>query len=306
MRLRGPFVCLTAVLLGSLAAAPAQAQSKRGVHQMVINNGAQQTVRYFPNRLSTGEGAALRDLERTQNELAFVRSLQELKREYIRNERIRENQRALAQQAAYGDFISASSYGGYGILGNIAYGYGYPVFDIGYGGFRDVYGLGGYYGLGNYAYGYGPGVGGYGLGGVGGNLAAGDYNMTDERTIKNAVAAALPQQTTAQYAASIERDYDRAVARASSSPTLRVALGLPEGRRREDYLLPTPAAAETPSSKYVITTKDGATYAGNKMEEGKDWITIYTTEGRKVRLRPSEVTKIDEGKPTGVAPAAGG
>jgi hypothetical protein len=307
MRIRGPLVCLTALVLGLLVTVSAQAQAlKRGVHRMEINNGTMQTVRYFPVRLSPGEGAALRDLERSENELTFVRSIQDLKRQYIADENVRENQRALAQQLAYGNFVASTSIGGYGTLGNVSTGgFGNPLLFTGYGGYRDVYGLGGYYGLGSigygYGYGYGPGI----TGGVGGARMASalDLNLTDERSVKDALVSVLPQQATPQYAASIDRNYDRAVARASSSPSLRLALGLPDGRRGSDFVLPTPASAEVPSSAVMITLKDGTTISGDKMTEDKDWITIHTKAGRKIRVRPAEVTKIDEGKAGGILPA---
>ena len=311
MNFRRPLVCLTAVLLGVLVTVSAWAQAlKRGVHRMEINNGTMQTVRYFPVRLSPGEGAALRDLERSENELTFVRSMQELKRQYIADENVRENQRALAQQQAYGNFVASTSFGGYGTLGNVSTGgFGNPLLFTGFGGFRDVYGLGGYYGLGNIGYGYGSGYG-PGITGVVGNggsfASALNSTLTDERSVKDALVSVLPQQATPQYAAAIDRNNDRAVARASSSPSLRLALGLPDGRRGSDFVLPTPAAAsEAPAGKYTITTKDGTTYSGDKMTEDKDWVTIFTKDGRKVRVRPAEVTKIDEGKPGGIVPAGG-
>jgi len=299
--------CATGVLLLLATAGQAQ-QARRGrVHRMEINNGATQTVRYFSTRVSPGEGAALRDLERTENELLYVRGLQELKQQYVNDELVRENQRIFAQQQLTGALVTASSMGGYGTMGYLGTGYGFPYRD--WGGSTYGYGLGGYGGyyganpISMPGYAYGRGITAV----AAGALAGSNYDVAvgDQGPIKDAMAQVIAQESTLKYAATVDRDYNRAVARASSSPTLRLALGLPRGGRANDYVLPTPAAAsETPSASVQVKLKDGTTINGTKMEETKDWITIHTEAGRKVRVRPSEVTQIDEGKPKeGAVPA---
>jgi hypothetical protein len=287
-----------AVLMGLAVATAAHGQPTRpGVHRMEINNGAQQTVRYFPNRLSPGEGVALRDLERSENELSFVRKLQDLKREYVADEARLQVGRNLAAQRAYDVFATTpTSYGafggpgGYGVLAAINTGFPF-AFELGSGlgfGYGGYYGLG--YGLGGY-YGVGAGRGFTGLVGDAASLAFGPGWGVDPGPIKDNMAVVIAKQATPEYAASIERNYDTALVRASHSPSLRVALDLPKPRADG-----VPVGFEDePSAPVVLTLKDGRRLAGQKVEETKDWV-ILTTKTRKIRIRPSEVTSIDEGK----------
>src|SRR5436309_545657 len=66
---------------------PAVAERPRtGVFRMEIQSGPNRTVHYFSESGSPGELSALRDLERSENELSYVDNLQALRRQYITNE----------------------------------------------------------------------------------------------------------------------------------------------------------------------------------------------------------------------------
>jgi len=296
--------CGAGVALGLLLVTAVHGQAPRGVHRMEVNNGASQTVRYFSMRLSPGESAALRDLERSENDLIYVRNLQALKQQYVADERMLETQRNLAQQQMYNvAMMPASSYGafwgpsGSGTLAAVSEGYGYPsayTYPAGFG-LGGLYAYGGGYGRGD----YGAGVAGLGNASL---LAANlGYGVSDERTLKDALVSVVAKEASAEFATLVERNNSRALAQVASSPKIRVALGLPDGSRMPSAFV-KPAAAEG-SDPYVITLKDGTTISGPKMEETKEWIIIITNTGRKVRVRPADVTRIDEGKSGGVGPA---
>jgi hypothetical protein len=289
--------CGAGVLFCLVMTGTAQGQTRRpGVYRMEINNGGAQTVRYFSRGISPGESGALRDLERSENELAFVRNLQDLKRQYVSDERQVEATRALAQKELYGRYMAA---GGYGLSGSFA---GLDSTLLAAYNLGGAYGLGAYYGLGGVytpglytGLGYGRGYSGLLGGGVVGSGLA--YGIGTDDPIKDSLATVIAQQATPQYVAAVDRNMDRAVAQAASSPSIRVALGMPDaGSRPGAYI--RPVAAETEAAEPVIVTlKDGTVYQGSKLKETKDWVIVTTAKGRQIRIRPSEVTRIDEAKP---------
>jgi hypothetical protein len=271
-------------------AARVEESDGRGVRRMEILDGRRVTVRYFPGTASAGEASTLRELERTENELAYARALLDLKREYLSDEETFEARRNLVNQRLYGLAITSSFAGFAGGLGSgfgpgtgfgNAFGYGYPL---------------GLYGLGLYG-GYG-GWGGWG-GSLGGSTTVSRslaYGAGYEGPIKTDMAAVLTAQATPEYAVAVEKGYDRALAQAGSSPSIRVALGLPA----RGYVRP----AEAPlASGVTVVLKDGERITGTRLEETKDW-TIIHTEGGKVRVRPAEVMRVYEGT-GGTRPAAG-
>lgn len=296
------------VVLGLVLTSAAHAQAPRaGVHRMEINNGATQTVRYFGVRLSPGESAALRDLERGENEVAYLHNLQNLKREYVSDERRLEAVRFQAQQDFYGKSMAASGYGGLGNFASLGLDSGYLA-ALNLRGSYGAAGLGGLYG-GYYAPGLYSGLGyGYGSGLLGsGTPAAGlGYGSGIDDPIKASLASVIAQQATPQYAALVDRDLDRAIAQAGNSKTLSVALGLPDasrGRGGDAYIRPVAAETE-PAAPVTVTLKNGTVLRGTKLEETKEWIIVVTGKGGKTRVRPTEVVRIDEGK-SGVGPAVG-
>jgi hypothetical protein len=171
---------------------------------------------------------------------------------------------------------------------------------VGYYGFFPGW-AGGYYGapvFGPYSA-FGGGIGG----GIGGGLPGTTMAVSDtlatgvgyQGPVKDALAITLAAQATPEYATAVSRDLNMAVARVGSSPVLAKALGLPERSK-------TPLAYGETTAPVVVTLKNGDRVLGNKLEEGKDWLTITTPDGGRTRVRASEVVRIDEGK--GVRPAA--
>ncbi len=300
--------CGAGVLLGLVMTGTAQGQTRRpGVHRMEINNGGSQTVRYFGQGISPGETAALRDLERSENELAYVRNLQDLKRQLVYDESQIEAARSLAKQELYNRYMAAGGYGAFGTFPGLDSGL-LAAYNLGGNfGLGSYYGLGGYYGL---AGGYAPGLG---VGGAYAGLLGTEVLDTaiasgfgNNDSIRQSIASVIGQQATPQYAAQIERNVDRAMAQAGSSRAIRVALHMPDASREaSSYGRPVAAEVE-PTDPVVVTLKDGTILRGRKLDEtSKDWVTIITSKGRKTRIRPSEVIRIDEGKSSAIAPAVG-
>jgi hypothetical protein len=282
------------MLLGLALTTAVQAQAPRGVHRMEINNGSRLTVRYFGG--SPGEASSLRDLERAENESIYVASLQELKRQYVTDERNLAAQRRLVEQQLYATTIAASTGGGYG-YGGLGYtevlaGFGYPALAR----------LGGYYG-GVYAPSYttGYGAGYVGLGGIGatGSLSRALAATTlQQGPLQTSMAQLIAREGTEAYAASVDRSLDRAVAVVGGSPRLQKDLGLPSARNAYNPALP--AGFET--GPVTVILNDGTRIVGSRKEENKDWITIHTRSGTE-RVRLSEVKRITESKDGKVVPA---
>jgi hypothetical protein len=262
------------------AAEPARAP-RSGVHRMEIYNGPQSTVRYIGVNLSPSESAALRALEWAENEATYLQDLQALKALYVSDELLSEPERRLVQQKLYGTSLTTTDYGFWGGLGYArpgVFGYGYnPVFPLGYG-----------YPY-NFNYGGAFTTAGVGVGSVTTVTRSLANGVGDEGQVKAALAQVLAQQATPEYAASVDRSLDRAVARAADMPSLRVPLGL--------------AAKETPPP-VTVTLKNGDKVLGSAAEETKDWLIITVAGGRKARVRPADVARIDEGKAGAVKPAA--
>src|SRR6476620_7074550 len=109
---------LSAVLVGMLPAAAASGQAVRpaaetrepaGPFKMEIYNGPNRTVHYFPGTTSPGEAAALRDLERSENEVAYLEGLQTLRQQYVNDERFLQTNRSVVQDRLYGLAVATSS-----------------------------------------------------------------------------------------------------------------------------------------------------------------------------------------------------
>jgi hypothetical protein len=89
-----------------------------------------------------------------------------------------------------------------------------------------------------------------------------------------------------------------AAARVAGSPRLRWAFGIadvPSGNLRQ----PTPgvrqvAGDDEPSPTFVVTMRDGKRISCSEMEESGIWVLATTTLGKKVRLRASEISRIEE------------
>jgi len=282
--MRRAFVSIAVWGLALLSVAPASGQEPRGgVVRTEIYNGATRTVRYNSADLSPGEARSLQELERLENEISYLRDLDGVKREYVASERILEPHRRLVQQALYGVNVTGTSYTGYS-------GGAYPT------GVRGA-GWGGY---------------GYGYGGYGDSITSGGGTTVNrslsngvgyEGALKTALATTIAGQATAEYALAVSSASDRALVRASGSPTLRVAMGLPaDGRGRADGAF-RPVAGEV-ESPVTLTLASGEKVRGTRMDEKGNWIIVTLSGGRQLRLRESEVVRI-ETAPSGTKPAAG-
>jgi hypothetical protein len=285
---------VAAGLLGLALVTPLSAQSNR-VHKMQIFNGTTTTVKYFGTGISPRDRSALSELETAENEAAFVANLTDLKRQYVRNEGNLEATRNQMLRDLYSSAIIQNSPPLYGPTATAFTTFpGRRLFPTPFGAFPTAFGaFGPATGL---VAGIGPfnavALGAGGFGGFGGGAAL----LAESSTIKDAMASTIARQATAEYAMTVERMRDRALARAGSSSNLRAALGLPDANA-------TPVAYED-TAPVVVTLKDGEKVMGTKLEEGKDWLTITTRGGGKTRVRASEVIRIDEGKGAATKPAA--
>jgi len=283
-----------------LLAAPAFAQPAGGkVTRTQIINGGTVTVRYSTAGLSPGEAQSVKDIERLENESNYLRGLNDLKREYVANERALAAQRLVTQQQLYGTNISrtglslpftAPLYGRYGFGGFGGFGSGF------YGGAAPLY--------------TGYGLGGYGLGGGAPGLTTTNRSLAngvgDEGSIQSSMAAALARQSSEEYAETVARSLDRVLVRASESPNLRVALHLPAGRRPGTGDGGIRTVGDEVKSGVLLTLKSGEKVLGQKMEERGAWFLVKLKSGRTLRVRESEVLRIESGDGDVIKPAAGG
>jgi len=284
--MRTVFTTVIILLAGLVSASPAPGQPPGRVHRMEINSGPRTTVRYFPQGLSPSMTASLHDLARAENENAYLNELQELKRQYISDERLLESKRQVVQQELYGAVVGnpygLGLYGGaYGY--GLAYGYGYglpyasgPAYAFNFNPALS-YGAPVSTGLSGQALGF-PG---YGYGG-------------DDSVIKTAMASVMREQSRPDYAATVSRDLEQAVARTISNPSVRMALGMSDSGKGRDRIRPIGGGTDP----VVVVLKDGERIGATKIEETKDWVILHTAEG-KVRVRPTEVNRVYEGTGAG-------
>jgi len=270
------------VLLGAaMAAAAAPPEPVKppapspGVHRMVITIGGHTTVRYFGEGLSPGEDAALRDLERAENETLYASDMQDLRRQYVSDELALVPRRRAVQQTLYGVSVTDSSFTQSAWGGLLGYG-AYP----GWGGY-------GYGGFGWPGFGYG-GYGGF-LAGTGGTTNRSLANgVGDEGVMKDEMAKVIAQHSGPEYAAAAARAYGAALARAGESDTLRAGLNLGKG--------PILAVGSEQQRHVKLTFKDDKTLEGTLLSEDADWITV-DANGEDVSVRKADVTRISRSRP---------
>jgi hypothetical protein len=244
---------------------PAVKEAESGGNKMVIYNGPNRTVRYFTDSTSPGETAALRDLERAENELAYQDRLQALRQQYIDTELSQNARRAVVQDQLYGR-ATAESYSG-------------TYYNSGWNG--DYYGYPGYYGYGGGAYGYAGGPSGLNSSTVQVYRSLG-YGVGDEGAIKTALARSIATEATPERTASAARGYASAMARAGEFGKKVKAVSDEKA---------------TQTVKTVLTLKSGEKVEGTLVSEDADWITIGTDK-EETKVRTNEVTKIAKTKET--------
>ena len=173
-----------------------------------------------------------------------------------------------------------NGYGGFGMYG----GYGLSG---GLGGFGLYGGLGGYGMYGGYG-GYGGRYGGMGT-------SAGHSSVTetrslkdgigDEGRIKDAMAKAIANQTSPEYANQALHEYEKALARAASSPMLAKTLSLPK---------PSVATAKDeisyPENRKVTIWIGSDKYDGVVKADRPSWIVLETDDG-EMRVRKSSIER---------------
>jgi hypothetical protein len=277
------------LLLGVLALTPATARQcaaaeppPGSVHRMVIQEGANRSVHYITSgNLSTSDRQAASDLERTENELTYLRNLQQLKHQYVKSELSLEPYRRYVQGYLYGRQIHSAGYAS-------TYANYVP---------NGVYGVPGTYGYNRF---YSPySYGGYGYGGYSGMAYASrsaqsysetrslQYGMGNEGVMKNAIVGGIARQALPEYTAAALRDYQSAVARAAASPVLSRDLNLPK------------SAASVPSAEPAFTKGAKATiwvgnekYAGTVKDDLPGWVVLQTDKA-EVTVRKSEITRAE-------------
>lgn len=269
-----------ALLLAALALpSPADAQDRRpAVFRLEIVNGGSRTVRYFGDGLSPGDSALLRDLEGAENQLALARDLTALARQYAASERLLEPVRRQVQQQLYGLDITTSSY---------ATAYDWPATWGTYG--RGVPGVN------TYLFNPWPAAVPVGGGSVTVNRSLA-HGAGDQGPMKEALAKAIAQRASPEGVAALERSRDQLARRAAASEPLRAALRLP--RPGEARL----AADEAPASPVTLTLKGGDKVRGDAVKETKDWFVVSRPGGGEVRVRASEVVRVETAR-KGVVPA---
>lgn len=234
-------------------ARPEKTPPPAGVHRMVIQQGPNRSVHYIVSgNASNDDRVAAYNLERSENDLSYLRDLQALKQQYVNSERTLEPQRRIVQQQLYGMRTQSGNYGatyyspgsGFGYVGGY---YGYP---------------GGYYPFFNNGWGGGYGYGSY-PGGVYGSLGTSwnstarslQYGMGNEGVMKNALVQVIAQDASSGHAASAP----------SREP------GFTKGGKVTIWVC---------NDKYVGTIKDDL----------PGWVVLQTDKG-DVTVRKSEITR---------------
>ena len=251
------------------------------VHRMVIQEGSHRSVHYIASgNLSTGDRQAASDLERTENELTYLRDLQQLKHLYIRNELSLEPWRHYMQRQLYGRQVYSGGT-------NSTYANYMP---------NDIYGVAGAWGLGGV---YSPFGLGYGRGYSGGLAYASrsaqsygetrslQFGMGNEGVLKNAIVGVIGRQSSPEYNAAAMRDYESAVSRAANSPALSRDLGL----SKSNAPAPSGEPAFTKGAKATIWVGNEK-YTGTIKDDRPGWVVVQTDKA-EVTVRKSEISRAE-------------
>jgi hypothetical protein len=259
-------VAAVALMAGLALSARAQppdkpaADNQSRTHRMVIENGPFRSIHYVSRDLSPGEESALRDLERAENGLAVAEEMQNLRRLYLRNERILEERRGVVNPLLYGytsEYGTASSAGGFS--GFAGYPYGYPYYPYGVAGFGNV---------------------GYSWGNVSSGSATNTlaYGIGNEGVIKDAFARSLLDPSAPDTYARAARAYDSAAARVADT------------RLGKEFRLVKEERPVGPQVT-VFMKKDKEEIKGNLISDDPDWITIEKGN-EEVSVRKADVDRI--------------
>jgi hypothetical protein len=250
------------------------------VHRMVIQEGVNRSVHYIASgKLSISDRLAAFDLERTENELTYLRNLQQLKHQYVKSELSLEPWRRYIQGQLYGRQVHSGSYAS-------TYANYLPN---PFSGIPGTYGYGGFYSP--YFYGYGFGYPGSAYA----SRMASSYSETrslqfgmgNEGSLKNAIVGVIGRQASPDYTVAAMRDYQSAVSRAAASPVLSRDLGL----TKSDASAPSAEPAFTKGAKATIWVGNEK-YAGTIKDDLPSWVVLQTDKA-EVTVRKSEITRAE-------------
>jgi hypothetical protein len=287
---RGAAVLLVLAWAG---AAQAQAQEvlppeanpyvKKGrPYRVEVNNGPTRTVQYIGVGLTPDVRLTVRELERVENSAAYSREVLALKRQYVRDEKLVEANRTVAQAKALAPEISYPNYFGLGgylgsgyYFGGLPVGLGYPTYPSVYSGYRGGF-LGAALSTGSFT------------------TSSLGYSLPDDSVLKSSLSQTIAAQSTPEYAATLNRDAEHVALRAYASPTIRVALGLPsaEDGRRERNAIRAVVEDFSPTAPVTVTMKNGTVYRGTKTRAAEGWLVIDLVGGGQAQVRPAEVVSI--------------
>jgi hypothetical protein len=252
------------------------------VHRMVIQEGPNRSVHYIASgNLSINDRQAASDLERTENELIYLKDLQQLKHQYVKSEMSLEPYRRYVQGYLYGRHIHSSSYGA-------TYANYVPNGILGVPG---TYGYNGFYSPYFYGYGYGyPGIA-YAsrMASSSSETRSLQFGMGNEGVLKNAIVgvSGIGRQASPDYIAAAVRDYQSAVSRAAASPVLSRDLSLTKSTVSAPAMEPT----FTKGAKATIWVGNEK-YAGTVKDDLPGWVVLQTDKA-EVTLRKSEITRAE-------------
>jgi len=250
------------------------------VHRMVIQEGPNRSVHYISSgNLSTSDRLAAYDLERTENELTYLRNLQQLKHLYVRNELSLVPWRHYMQRQLYGRQVYSGGYNATSVnyAPNDAYG---VLGTYGYGGFNIPYGYGWGYGYPGLAFAYRMAQGYSETQGL-------QFGMGNEGRLKDAIVGVIGRQALPEYTIAAMRDYETAVSRAANSPVLSRDLGL----SKSNAPAPSGEPTFTKGAKAAIWVGNEK-YAGTVKEDRPGWVVLQTDKA-EVTVRKSEITRAE-------------
>lgn len=275
------------ILLGVLALTAAHGRQcaaaeppPGSVHRMVIQEGANRSVHYIASgNLSLSDRQAALDLERAENELTYLKNLQQLKQQYVKSELSLEPWRRYVQGQLYGRQVHSASY-------RSTYANYLP---------NEIYGVAGGWGYGGS---YSPYFNGYGFGYPGRAYASRmgssysetrslQFGMGNEGSLKNALVGTIARQALPDYTTAAVRDYQSALSRAAASPVLSRDLGL----SKSDASAPSAEPTFTKGAKATIWVGNEK-YAGTVKDDLPGWVVLQTDKA-EVTVRKSEITRAE-------------
>jgi hypothetical protein len=249
---------------------------------MVIQQGVNRSVHYIASgNLSSDDRRAAADLERAENELSYLRNLQQLKHQYVKSELSLEPWRNYIQRQLYGRQVHSGSYNATyaNYVPNSGYGVATPY---GNGQFSSPYG-----------YGFGHGFGSPGLAFASRNASSYSetrslqYGMGNEGVLKNAIVQVIARQSSPDATVAAMRDYESALSRAAASPVLSRDLGL----TKKDVSSPSAEPAFTRGAKATIWIANEK-YEGTVKDDRPGWVVLQTDKA-EVTVRKSEITRAE-------------